>query len=126
MRGIEQTQQEARPDESVWHVHGAVGDRRLHVSGCSVSSAMNGKDVALGTVVDSAIIEDEPVAPDLGQRRPGTRHAGGGRTIGTETRTRATMTTGYARALSLAIEKFSVDDWLLAIGPDSDAAEPST
>jgi len=65
--------------------------------------------------------------PDFCQRRPGTRHAGGGRTVGTGRRTRSTLAVGYARALALSISNFGLEEWASAVGvPGSaDAVLPS-
>jgi len=71
--------------------------------------------------------EVDAAMPDFFQRLPGTRHAGGGRTVGTRSRTRSTLPVGYERALALSISNFGLEEWASAVGvPGSaDAVLPS-
>jgi len=54
--------------------------------------------------------------PDLSQVRPGTRHAGGGRTVGSGRNTRANLLQGYLRAIATTITKIGVEQWLEKFG----------
>ena len=58
--------------------------------------------------------------PDLSQPRPGTRHAFGGRTVGTGRNTRANLLQGYLLAIATTITKIGVEKWLEEFGVADD------
>jgi len=60
--------------------------------------------------------ESEYRFPNLGQARPGTRHALGGRTVGTGRNTRANLLQGYLLAIAMTITKIGVTEWLEEFG----------
>lgn len=54
----------------------------------------------------------------IGQERPGTRHAFGGRSVGTGRNTRANLLQGYFRAIATTITKMGVARWLEEFNAD--------
>lgn len=117
---MERRRLESGVSESVWLVSGAAADSVIPGVDASTSSVAHGTDSAMDE--GGAMDDDSGAAlPDLSQRRPGTRHAGGGRTIGTGRRTRTTLSVGYACALALFITCFGLDEWMSAVGVEGAA-----
>lgn len=123
MLGVDPARRESDPAESVWFVAGAAEDSCLPLLANDASSAVEGADQTAGASIDTLGMGDDAMVPDCSQRRPGTRHAGGGRPVGTGRRTRSTLALGYGRALAMLISKFGVEEWLAAVGLDSHAEQ---